>query len=64
MAAAAINEMQAASSEISQNAQGTLDSTFSTQQRLLSCQDKLNQVEENFVELTNELDNISTISLC
>ncbi|KWU01297.1 chemotaxis protein [Vibrio toranzoniae] len=63
MAATAINEMQAASSEISQNAQGTLDSTFSTQQELLSCQKELNQVEENFVDLTNELDNISTISL-
>ncbi|MBB1466358.1 methyl-accepting chemotaxis protein [Vibrio sp. SG41-7] len=62
MAATAVNEMQAASSEISQNAQATLDSTFSTQQELLSCQNELNQVEENFVELTSELDNISQIS--
>ena len=62
MVATAIHEMQAASSEISQNAQATLESTFNAQQDLSYCQQQLNLVESSFVGLASELNSISTMS--
>ncbi|MGR6831028.1 methyl-accepting chemotaxis protein [Aliivibrio wodanis] len=62
MVAAAINEMQSASSEISQNTQNTLESSIHIQDELTVCQKQLVRVNQSFSELASELRNISVVS--
>ena len=62
MVATAINEMQSASSEISQNTQGTLDSSLATQKDISTCQERLENVNQAFLDLDGELSNIAVTS--
>ncbi|WP_299810328.1 PAS domain-containing methyl-accepting chemotaxis protein [uncultured Shewanella sp.] len=60
MVATAVNEMQAASTEISQNAQGTAEATMQTQSTMSDNLECINQVNKSMLELVDELASISS----
>ncbi|OLQ84902.1 chemotaxis protein [Vibrio ponticus] len=57
--ATSVNEMQAASAEISQNAQATADATLKAQHTMSESRDVINNVNHSVMELVNELKEIS-----
>lgn len=59
--ATAINEMQASSSEISQNAQGTADATLNAQTTMTDSRSVIDEVNQSVLALVDELGQISNI---
>lgn len=59
--ATAINEMQASSAEISQNAQGTADATLNAQTTMTDSRRVIDEVNQSVLALVDELGQISNI---
>ncbi|ANS87616.1 Aerotaxis receptor [Vibrio scophthalmi] len=57
--ATSVNEMQAASAEISQNAQATADATLTAQNTMTNSRGVIDNVNHSVLELVNELKQIS-----
>ncbi|MCC3830914.1 methyl-accepting chemotaxis protein [Vibrio parahaemolyticus] len=61
--ATAVNEMQASSSEISQNAQGTANATLKAQNTMVDSRNVIDGVNKSVLALVDELSEISNIVL-
>ncbi|MEX3070582.1 PAS domain-containing methyl-accepting chemotaxis protein [Vibrio alginolyticus] len=61
--ATAINEMQASSSEISQNAQGTADATLEARKTMTDSRNVIDEVNQSVLALVDELGEISNVVL-
>jgi methyl-accepting chemotaxis protein len=59
MVATAVNQMQAASTEISQNAQGTADATVKAQENMAKSTQTFTNVSQSVADLVNEIRHIS-----
>ncbi len=59
--ATAINEMQASSAEISQNAQGTADATLEAQSTMTDSRNVIDKVNQSVLDLVDELGQISNV---